>query len=83
MEGLVQVIAVQTSITALDLSENKVDDLTAQALYSLVERSNCPLKILKLSKADVDAVEVAAFMQAFEFNRYVCIYIYIYIYIYI
>lgn len=39
MEGLVNTIAVQTSITALDLSENKVDDLTAQALYSLGKRN--------------------------------------------
>ena len=30
---------------------------------SPVERSTCPLKILKLSKADVDDSEVAAFME--------------------
>ena len=35
MTKLINVIAAQTNITALDLSENKIDDLTAKALYSI------------------------------------------------
>jgi Leucine-rich repeat (LRR) protein len=68
MRPLIEVVASQHCITDLDLSENKCDSLTAKALFDLVRNHSCPLKVLKVSGADLDDEEVGIFMNAFEDN---------------
>ena len=69
MSILVQSLSNQKQITELDLSENDIDSETAEALLKLVGTMKCPLKVLKLSNADVDDEEIISFMDAFVLNN--------------
>lgn len=68
MGVFVDALSQQHRVIELDLSENKVDSVTAQALQSFLRNSTCQLKVLRLSGADVDDFEVATFCHALENN---------------
>lgn len=69
MGRFIRMLSKQSHITTIDLSENKIDSKSAEALTLYLKSSKCSLRVLKLSKADVDDNEAAIFMNAVEVNQ--------------
>jgi hypothetical protein len=57
------------SLHTLDLSRNKIDGESSDALAEYVSRADCPLKVLKLQCADVDDEECDGFVQCLTTNK--------------
>jgi hypothetical protein len=64
---IIIVIIIVTNIIIIIITV--IDHETADALFRLVSDLKCPLKVLKLSNADVDDDEVIKFMDAFILNN--------------
>jgi Ran GTPase-activating protein (RanGAP) involved in mRNA processing and transport len=58
----------QVQILEVDLSDNKLDSRSSEALSSFLKTSHCTLQTLRLSSADLDDGETAVFMKALETN---------------
>jgi Ran GTPase-activating protein (RanGAP) involved in mRNA processing and transport len=69
IQPLIETLSNQTHITELDLSNNKVDEKSALALEDMIKAKTCPLRCLKLGKADISDEELAMFSAAFEVNK--------------
>lgn len=69
MGKFIHTLASQQQILSVDLSENKIDSKSAEALTHFLKRPDCTLATLKMSNADLDDDEVAIFMDALEANR--------------
>jgi len=61
---IVKVLHLCTKLTAIDLSKNKVDWSTANALLAYIESSGCNLVRLIMCDANVDDMEAAKFVHA-------------------
>lgn len=69
MKTLIDALSQLHKIDLLDLSENKIGDLTSRALFKLLKKSICPLKILKINDTDLDDEGVAVIMSGQSFSR--------------
>lgn len=65
----IDMLSKQSNIVEVDLSDNKLDSRSSEALSSFLKTSHCTLKTLRLSSADLDDGETALFMEALEFNK--------------
>lgn len=68
MGKFIETLATQSHITCVDLSENKIDSKSAEALTKFLRSKSCSLTILRLATADVDDDEAAIFMESVEVN---------------
>lgn len=68
LTALVNALASLPSLTSVNLSKNTIGLQAAAALGSYLGRSNCPLKKLALSYADVDDYEAAKFVTVLKTN---------------
>ena len=57
------------SLRNLNLSRNKIDGESSDALAEYVSRPDCPVKTLIMQSADVDDGECAGFVQCLMTNR--------------
>ncbi|CAM9481373.1 unnamed protein product, partial [Chrysoparadoxa australica] len=71
IQDVVKAIATESGrgILALNLSENKLDSVSAEALGDYLNSSSCSLQELYLAKADMDDCETHIFMKALERNK--------------
>lgn len=69
MGKFIHTLANQQQIQSVDISENKIDSKSAEALTHFLKRRDCTLKVLKMSNADLDDDEVAIFMDALQMNQ--------------
>eukprot|EP00903_Cladosiphon_okamuranus_P018800 g17294.t1 len=56
-------------IQVLDLSENKLDTVSAKSLCTFLKSPTCCLREILLAKADIDDGETAIVMEAMQFNH--------------
>ncbi|CAM9479455.1 unnamed protein product, partial [Ectocarpus sp. 13 AM-2016] len=56
-------------IQVLDLSENKLDTVSAQSLCAFLKSPTCCLREILLAKADIDDGETAIVMEAMQHNH--------------
>eukprot|EP00752_Nemacystus_decipiens_P012656 g11210.t1 len=56
-------------IQVLDLSENKLDTVSAKSLCTFLKSPTCCLREILLAKADIDDAETAIVMEAMQFNH--------------
>jgi Leucine-rich repeat (LRR) protein len=69
MGKFIHTLANQQQIQSVDISENKIDSKSAEALTHFLKRRDCTLRVLKMSNADLDDDEVAIFMDALQMNQ--------------
>jgi Ca2+-binding EF-hand superfamily protein len=65
---ILEAITALPDLTFLDLSQNILDTITSKALADYLSSSECLLKKLKLSSADIDDHECHLFVQALKSN---------------
>jgi Ran GTPase-activating protein (RanGAP) involved in mRNA processing and transport len=65
----IDMLSNQTRIVEVDLSENKLDSASSEALAAYLKTNHCTLKTLRLSCADLDDGETALFMEALQENK--------------
>ena len=69
MGVFIHALAHQQRITDVDISENKIDSASAEALTHYLKDPHCTLMKLRMANADLDDDEIAIFMNALEVNR--------------
>ncbi|RYH24941.1 hypothetical protein EON65_16165 [archaeon] len=69
LQYLIEAIISIPSVHELDLSRNKIDGQSSEALAGYVSRADCPLKKLVLQVADVDDGECDHFVQCLCSNE--------------
>lgn len=70
LQFLIEAIISIRSVHELDLSRNKIDGQSSDALAGYVSRADCPLKKLVLQVADVDDGECDHFVQCLCSNEH-------------
>ena len=56
-------------LTELDLSQNEIGSETSEALAAYLGDENCPLKVLRMQKADIDDFEAEGFITKLMNNQ--------------
>ena len=69
LHGIINACRNSMTLTKLDLGSNKMDEQASVALANFLKISHCPLKILKISHADVDDGECCELMEKLKENR--------------
>jgi len=69
MGVFIHALAGQQRIVDVDISENKIDSASADALTHYLMNPQCKLTKLCMSNADLDDDEIAIFMNALETNK--------------
>jgi Ran GTPase-activating protein (RanGAP) involved in mRNA processing and transport len=69
MGVFIHALAGQQRIVDVDISENKIDSASADALTHYLKDPKCKLAKLCMSNADLDDDEIAIFMNALEKNK--------------
>jgi hypothetical protein len=69
MGVFIHALAGQQRILDIDISENKIDSASADALTHYLKDPHCKLAKLRMANADLDDDEIAIFMNALETNE--------------
>lgn len=69
MGVFIHALAGQQHIVDVDISENKIDSASADALTHYLKDPLCKLTKLRMANADLDDDEIAIFMNALETNE--------------
>lgn len=70
LSALIRAIARHPSVEILDISQNVIDDLAAEALADFIGNEDCLLKCLRMSDSNIDDGECAAFVDVLMHNRH-------------
>jgi hypothetical protein len=69
LSAIINAIAKHPTIEILDISQNIIDSEAARALANFVGNADCRLKCLRMSDANIDDGECAAFVEVLMNNR--------------
>jgi hypothetical protein len=70
LSALIRAIARHPTVEILDISQNVIDDLAAEALADFIGNEECLLKCLRMSDSNIDDGECAAFVDVLMHNRH-------------
>jgi hypothetical protein len=59
----------------MDISQNVIDDKASDALANFIGNSECQLKCLRMSNADIDDGECANFVEVLMNNRHLKVFL--------
>jgi Leucine-rich repeat (LRR) protein len=68
LPALFQAIARMENLKELNLSKNKIDKISSQALAEYVKNPNCKLETLILEKSDIDDFECNRIIRYLQYN---------------